>query len=603
MTETERTEESMGIKLFLGKSKPFSGLIKQRFNDFIVNEIDQDGNVVHLTDLTFVDDKKKGNKEFSTTPEDDLKTLVGEEKTLEFMNFYNGPNKSDAKSYFMFAEDTDKDHRTLVHKCMKERFLLCSETSNGAVKVWSQLNPKKKAINDRSWPSDKPKYVQFKLCKENRDTMDTITTLARLLKNSAKSFSFAGTKDKRGITTQRITVFKVTPDRLAELNSRFLTGGTALCLGEFKYVDRHLQLGDLSGNRFSVVIREVTGANDQEISESVEEFKKTGFINYFGMQRFGTGTVPTYEIGIAVLQGNWEKAAHLILDPRPGEKEDAVKARKYYKETGDAKGTIAMIPKSLNAEKMLLIGLKGGKSYEQSFAGIPRTLRMLYTHSYQSLIFNRMASERIRIYGHDKPVVGDLVIISEESKNKLKDNNEAKDSKDNNNKKEGESNIEEGDEDLDENDIEQQTKLIKVGHVTEEDVTHNRYSMNQVVIPLIGNNIILPKNKIGELMLEELAKDNLKLEQFNSKNRVYDLRGGYRKLIGVATDITYKIFNYDDFTINLGVSDLNTLRGDKEPEDLPNGKFKALRVCFNLPSSTYATMAYREILKKSSDIL
>ncbi len=44
--------------------------------------------------------------------------------------------------------------------------------------------------------------------------------VGRLLHLHSHAFGFAGTKDKRGITTQYITLFKVEPQRLAALNPR-----------------------------------------------------------------------------------------------------------------------------------------------------------------------------------------------------------------------------------------------------------------------------------------------------------------------------------------------------------------------------------------------
>ncbi|KAM9972770.1 hypothetical protein ACTFIR_012139 [Dictyostelium discoideum] len=597
--KVDRTEESLGIKLFLGKSGSWSGLLKQRFSDFIVNEIDEQGNVIHLKNVDYKADEQKESTESttpSTTKEEDLQKLVGEEKTKEFTQFFDGPNKTDPKAFFLFDVNENKEQRTELHKVIKLRYNLVSETDNGKVKVWAEANPKKKSINDRQqWPIGKPKYVEFKLCKENRDTMDTLSMMSRILRNSEKNFSFAGTKDKRGITTQRVTVWKVTPEKLVELNNRISTLSPPVRIGEYRFVENHLRLGDLAGNRFSIVIREIQGADDQLITESIETFKKTGFINYFGMQRFGTGAIPTYEIGIAMIQGNWEKAAKLILDPRDGERDDATKARLCYKETGDIKKTLTMLPRGLNAERKLLLGLKNGQSsYQDAFYSIPRTLRMLYTHSYQSLIWNLMATKRIELFGFNKPIVGDLVIISEESIDNKKNEEESKDNVNN----DGEEEIAAGG---DETEIEEK-KVIKVDYVTEDDVKNDRYTIQQVVLPLIGGSTILPKNIIGELYVEELAKSNIQPSQFISKNRAIDLRGGYRKLLETAKDTTYKIFNYDDFTIPLALSDIEILKGSQEPVDVPNGKHKAVRVCFNLPSSTYATMAYREILKSSSDM-
>lgn len=43
------SETDVGITQFVGSSPGFTGVIKARFSDFQVNEIDQAGNVVRLT--------------------------------------------------------------------------------------------------------------------------------------------------------------------------------------------------------------------------------------------------------------------------------------------------------------------------------------------------------------------------------------------------------------------------------------------------------------------------------------------------------------------------------------------------------------------------
>lgn len=91
-----------------------------------------------------------------------------------------------------------------------------------------------------------------------------------------RSFGTAGTKDKRGVTTQRCTVFRVQPDQLRNLN-RKLNG---IKLGNFKFVNERLGLGDLKGNKFVVVLRDVRDPIER-VSKAVEELKN-GFINYYG---------------------------------------------------------------------------------------------------------------------------------------------------------------------------------------------------------------------------------------------------------------------------------------------------------------------------------
>ena len=59
-----------------------------------------------------------------------------------------------------------------------------------------------------------------------------------------------------------------------------------------------MALGALKGNRFSVALRFIPASiSDAEIKRNVKNVKDHGFINYFGMQRFGSYNVRTHDIG------------------------------------------------------------------------------------------------------------------------------------------------------------------------------------------------------------------------------------------------------------------------------------------------------------------
>lgn len=49
----------------------------------------------------------------------------------------------------------------------------------------------------------------------------------------------------------------------------------------------------------------------------------------------------------------------------------------------------------------------------------------LYSHAYQSYIWNRVISERARLFGNDKPLVGDIVLVENSKSSGKKSMNNA----------------------------------------------------------------------------------------------------------------------------------------------------------------------------------
>lgn len=54
------TEQDVGITEYISQHPGFSGIIKARFSDFHVNEIDWEGNVAKLTDTNVPEDLNEG---------------------------------------------------------------------------------------------------------------------------------------------------------------------------------------------------------------------------------------------------------------------------------------------------------------------------------------------------------------------------------------------------------------------------------------------------------------------------------------------------------------------------------------------------------------
>jgi len=90
----------------------------------------------------------------------------------------------------------------------------------------------------------------------------------------------------------------------------------------------------------------------------MESIKSKGFINYYGMQRFGTSFIPTHAVGLAMLQQDWALAVDLLLRNRPGEHPDAEAARTVWSQTGDWDAALEGFPKRCVAERALLEAIR-----------------------------------------------------------------------------------------------------------------------------------------------------------------------------------------------------------------------------------------------------
>lgn len=79
--------------------------------------------------------------------------------------------------------------------------------------------------------------------------------------------------------------------------------------------------------------------------------------------------------------------------------------------------------------------------------------------------------------------------------------------------------------------------------------------------------------------------------------RTYTLSGTYRKILSKVQNSSWKLIHYNEPILSLIRSDYEEMRGEEEPQTVPDGKYKGLILDFCLSSCCYATMVIREILK------
>ncbi|BDZ67416.1 tRNA pseudouridine(13) synthase TruD [Methanobacterium ferruginis] len=256
--------------------------------------------------------------------------------------------------------------------------------------------------------------------KEGRNTLDVVLDIAREMKMNRKQMGFAGMKDKAAVTRQWICVSNKTPEELQGLEDK---------LHHVKILDivphqKKLRIGQLVGNKFRLQVRDVEDPDSaaQRAEEILEQLKERGVPNYYGFQRFGKNRPNTHLVGKALIKEGVKAAVdRYIGHPYDTEPQHIQEARKFYDE-GELEESLDSMPSGMRYEKMMIRTLlkekkkKGEldeKSYIRALKSLPKPLSRMFVHAYQSYLFNRAVSERIKL-GIDQYVEGDILIDNEE---------------------------------------------------------------------------------------------------------------------------------------------------------------------------------------------
>ena len=249
--------------------------------------------------------------------------------------------------------------------------------------------------------SSNGKHQIVKIKAKNWDTHVLVKELSRRLNIGQKSIGFAGTKDKRAITTQHFSV-KTSMEKLSSVDLENI---------ELEFLHssvKPIRLGNLVGNKFK--IRVTNSSNRDHINDIFSELD--GFFpNYFGVQRFGAVRPITHIVGEKIVQGNYEGAVldYLTLgSPNYAGHE----GREYLLETKDFTKSLEKFPSHMLFERQLLGHLSRNKGdYTGAILQLPESLSKMLVHGYQSLIFNKVLDMRIK-EGMDAclPQIGDYIM-------------------------------------------------------------------------------------------------------------------------------------------------------------------------------------------------
>jgi tRNA pseudouridine13 synthase len=255
------------------------------------------------------------------------------------------------------------------------------------------------------------KYLICVMVKRGWDTLLAVRRIAQQLGVDFNAVKVAGIKDAKALTAQHISLRNVHPEELEIVRLKDLT------LNPIKYSHRTVSPHLLLGNHFNITIRNITHSKTEvkeRISETWKQLETLGGIpNFFGHQRFGTTRPITHKVGKALVKGNVEEAAMLFLAaPSPFEHEISRKARRRLSENQDFKTARDYFPKHLKYERLMLGHLaEHPRDFVGAFRKLPLQLRRLFVQAYQSYLFNRFLSQRIKQkIPLNQPQIGDFAV-------------------------------------------------------------------------------------------------------------------------------------------------------------------------------------------------
>lgn len=243
-------------------------------------------------------------------------------------------------------------------------------------------------------PKKEKKQLHATLVKTNWTTPRAIKAISRRLWISQKRIGYAGLKDKRAVTSQRISIFKIKIKDIKKIKIK------DILLKEFEYSNERIRIGDLNGNKFTVVIL----GDSKKLKNKILSLKNKKLLNFFGAQRYSKNNK---EIGKEMLKGNFKNAVEILFSP-------------YNFKNLDWKEVLNGLPKRAGIERAVANHLiKYPNDYIGALRKIHKRLRKIFTHSYQSYLFDLYLKNSKGRINQEIPLVGYNTINLDEKYKKI----------------------------------------------------------------------------------------------------------------------------------------------------------------------------------------
>ena len=240
---------------------------------------------------------------------------------------------------------------------------------------------------------DKKAHSIYILEKTELDTFDAVRLISKKASIPLFEIGYAGLKDKHAMTKQYISIpshYQVQFQNTDNLKLFFVG-----------YHNKKIKIGDLAGNKFSIVARDIRYNRIDNIYEKIKNVSLFGVPNYFDSQRFGSVFNNEF-IGKYLVKKNYEAAVKIFLtcylkSENKNAKNEKRNILRYWSNlenvTVKNKVFARVIDEYLKTDSWL-----------EAYKKIPANLREMHVNAYQSFLWNECVKEIIRVCVNGKKI-------------------------------------------------------------------------------------------------------------------------------------------------------------------------------------------------------
>lgn len=231
-------------------------------------------------------------------------------------------------------------------------------------------------------------FALYKLTKESLGTPEAIDAILQRWNLARGQVAYAGLKDRHALTTQFVTI-KGGPRRGLEQ--------TSLKLDYVGQAGRPIHAGDITANRFIIVIRDLTADELAAAERALATIAADGLPNYFDDQRFGSLGESGDFIAKPWCLGDYERALWLTLaEPNvhddPTDRQQKQILRDTWNDWLKAKATL---DRSHRRSIVTYLADKPG-DFRRALALVRQDLRSIWMAAFQSHLWNQILATLVR---------------------------------------------------------------------------------------------------------------------------------------------------------------------------------------------------------------